>query len=37
LPKTVRIFLRATKGDLLVFIKESNRIVVKRGRLKIED
>jgi AbrB family looped-hinge helix DNA binding protein len=37
LPKSVREFLRANNGDLLVFIKESDKIVVKRGRVKIED
>jgi AbrB family looped-hinge helix DNA binding protein len=37
LPKSVREFLRADNGDFLVFIKDHDRIVVKRGRVMIED
>ncbi len=37
LPKSVREFLRAENGDLIVFIKDHGRIVVKRGRVKVED
>ena len=37
LPKFVREFLRADNGDLIVFIKDHNKIVVKRGTVKIEE
>ena len=37
LPKRVREFLRAESGDLIVFVKEHDEIVVKRGRVQIED
>jgi AbrB family looped-hinge helix DNA binding protein len=37
LPKHVREFLGAGNGDLIVFIKDHDRIVVKRGTVKIED
>jgi len=37
LPKTVREFLRADSGDLIVFIKDRDKILVKRGTVKIED
>jgi AbrB family looped-hinge helix DNA binding protein len=37
LPKRVREFLRAESGDLIVFVKEHNEIVVKRGKVEIED
>jgi AbrB family looped-hinge helix DNA binding protein len=37
LPKSVREFLEADSGDFLVFVKEHDTIVVKRGRVKIED
>ena len=37
MPKSVRELLKATNGDFVVFIKESDKIVVKRGRVKIED
>lgn len=37
LPKLVREFLRAENGDLIVFIKDHDRILVKRGTVKVED
>ena len=36
LPKHVRAFLKADNGDLVVFIKDHDKIVVKRGKVKIE-
>ena len=37
LPKHVREFLGAKTGDLIVFVKEHDKIVVKRGTVQIED
>ena len=37
LPKFVREFLRADNGDLIVFIKDNDKILVKRGTVKIEE
>lgn len=37
LPKSVREFLRADNGDLIVFIKDRDKILVKRGTVKIEE
>jgi AbrB family looped-hinge helix DNA binding protein len=37
LPKHVREFLRAENGDLVVFLKDHDKIVVKRGTVKVED
>jgi AbrB family looped-hinge helix DNA binding protein len=37
LPKSVREFLKADNGDFLVFFKDHDKIVVKRGTVKIED
>jgi AbrB family looped-hinge helix DNA binding protein len=37
LPKSVREFLKADNGDFIVFFKDHDRIVVKRGTVKIED
>jgi len=37
LPKSVREFLRADNGDLIVFIKDHDKILVKRGTVKIEE
>jgi len=37
LPKFVREFLRADNGDLIVFIKDHDKILVKRGTVKIEE
>lgn len=37
LPKSVREFLRADNGDLIVFIKDHGKILVKRGTVKIEE
>ncbi len=37
LPKFVREFLRADNGDLMVFIKDHDQILVKRGTVKIEE
>jgi len=36
LPKHVREFLKANNGDLIVFIKDHDEILVKRGTVKIE-
>jgi AbrB family looped-hinge helix DNA binding protein len=37
LPKFVREFLGADNGDLIVFIKDHDKILVKRGTVKIEE
>jgi AbrB family looped-hinge helix DNA binding protein len=37
LPKSVREFLRADNGDLIVFIRDRDKILVKRGTVKVED
>ena len=37
LPKSVREFLKANNGDLIVFVKDHDRIIVKRGTVKVED
>jgi len=37
LPKHVRELLGAENGDLIVFIKDDDEIVVKRGTVKIEE
>jgi len=37
LPKRLREFLKIENGDLLVFLKDDDRILVKRGKVKIED
>jgi AbrB family looped-hinge helix DNA binding protein len=37
LPKPVRELLKADNGDLIVFIKDHDKILVKRGTVKIED
>jgi AbrB family looped-hinge helix DNA binding protein len=37
LPKSVREFLRADNGDLIVFIRDHDQILVKRGVVKIEE
>ncbi|MFI5450250.1 MAG: AbrB/MazE/SpoVT family DNA-binding domain-containing protein [Candidatus Bathyarchaeia archaeon] len=37
LPKFVREFLKADNGDLIVFVKDHDRILVKRGTVKIEE
>ena len=37
LPKPVREFLRAKNGDLVVFLKDRDKIVIKRGTVKIEE
>ena len=37
LPKQVREFLGAENGDLIVFVREHDKIVVKRGTVKIVD
>ena len=36
IPKTVRELLRLENGDLLVFVKEQNAILIKRGKVSIE-
>jgi len=37
LPKQVRELLKAENGDLVVFLKDHDRIMVKRGTVKIEE
>jgi len=37
LPKFVREFLRADNGDLIVFIKDRDKILVKRGSVKVDE
>lgn len=37
LPKRAREFLGAENGDFILFIKYHEKIVVKRGTVKIED
>jgi len=37
LPRDVRSLLGAGNGDLIVFIKDQERILVKRGTVKIEE
>jgi AbrB family looped-hinge helix DNA binding protein len=37
LPKFVREFLRADNGDLIVFIKDHDDILVKRAKVTIDD
>jgi AbrB family looped-hinge helix DNA binding protein len=37
LPKRVREFLKAENGDLVVFLKDHDKILVKRGTVKIEE
>jgi len=37
LPKSVREFLRAYNRDLIVFIRDRDKILVKRGTVKVED
>ena len=37
LPKHAREFLGAEKGDLIVFIKDHDEILVKRGTVKIDE
>jgi len=37
LPKAVREFLNADNGDLIVFVKDHDKILVKRGIVKVED
>jgi AbrB family looped-hinge helix DNA binding protein len=36
-PKTVRKYLSLDNGDLLVFIKQNNEVVLKKGTVKIVD
>ena len=36
-PKAVRELLKLNNGDLVVFVVSNNEIVVKRGKVKIED
>jgi len=36
LPKHVRDFLKADNGDLVVFLKDHDQVVVKRATVKIE-
>jgi len=37
LPKRVREFLKAENGDLVVFLKDHDKILVKRGTVKIKE
>ncbi len=37
IPKSVRRILRLDTGDLLVFVKRNREILVKRGRVKVEE
>jgi AbrB family looped-hinge helix DNA binding protein len=37
LPKHAREFLSAEKGDLIVFIKDHDKLLVKRGTVTIEE
>jgi len=37
LPKRVREFLNAENGDLVVFLKDHDVILVKRGTVEVED
>jgi len=37
LPKRVREFLKAENGDLVVFLKDHDKILVKRGTVKVEE
>ena len=37
LPKRVREFLNAENGDLVVFVKDHDKILVKKGTVKIEE
>jgi AbrB family looped-hinge helix DNA binding protein len=37
LPKQVRELLRAENGDFIVFIKERDMILIKRGTVKVEE
>jgi AbrB family looped-hinge helix DNA binding protein len=36
IPKAVREILELENGDLLVFVREQNAILVKRGKVSIE-
>lgn len=36
-PKLVREILNISNGDLVVFVMSNDQIVVKRGKVKIED
>jgi len=36
LPKRVREFLEAENGDLIVFLRDHDKILVKRGRVTVE-
>jgi AbrB family looped-hinge helix DNA binding protein len=36
-PKDVRRLLRLDAGDLLVFMKSHDEVVVKRGKVRIEE
>jgi len=36
IPKMVRELLQLENGDLLVFVKDQNAILIKRGKVSIE-
>jgi len=37
IPKPVREILKISNGDLVVFVMYNDQVVVKRGKVKIED
>lgn len=37
IPKPVRSLLKIDNGDLVVFVMSNEEVVVKRGKVKIED
>jgi len=37
LPKNVRELMNAENGDLVVFIKDDDRILIKRGVVEVKD
>jgi len=37
LPKNVRELLRAENGDLIVFVKDNGKVLVKRGTVTVEE
>ena len=36
IPKSIRGILKLDAGDLLVFVRDHDQIVIKRGRVKID-
>lgn len=37
LPKNVREFLKADNGDLVVFLRDHDAVLIKRGIVRIEE